>query len=155
MYNGTNIRNIDMFAARKNLISFSEQEPFLFNDTIHYNLAFGNEEITNIDQYAGILHMKDFLREHGLDFVINEKNSNLSGGEKQKISILKTLCKNSPVMIFDEPTSALDAKTTQRFMEYLQQIKQDKIIILISHDAAVKEMCDCAIELMKRTVAVL
>jgi len=142
MYNGTDVKEIDLFAARKNLMSFSEQEPFLFNDTIEYNLTFGMGEVPDISKYAKLLNMEDFLQDHGLDFVINEKNSNLSGGEKQKISILKTLCKNAPVMIFDEPTSALDANTTQRFMEYLQQIKQGKIIILISHDMAVKGKCD-------------
>jgi ATP-binding cassette subfamily C protein len=77
-----------------------------------------------------------------MGFVINEKNNNISGGEKQKISILKVLLKNSPIMIFDEPTSALDYKTTKKFMKYLQESKSDKIIIIISHDDAVIERCD-------------
>jgi len=147
MYNDTDIREIDMFSTRKNLISYSEQEPFLFNDTIGYNLTFGMGEAPDIHKYAKLLCMEDFLEEHGLDFVINEKNSNLSGGEKQKISILKSLVKNTPVMIFDEPTSALDEKTARQFMEYLQEIKQNKIIIVISHDNSVKRQCDNTLEI--------
>jgi len=147
-YDDVDIRQINMWAARKELIAFSEQEPLLLGDTIRYNLTFEDAESQlSIDEYINILGMEEFIYERTLDFVINEKNTNTSGGEKQKISILKALNKNSPVMIFDEPTSALDAKTTDKFMQYLGAIKQDKIIILITHDAIVKNQCDEILEL--------
>jgi len=78
----------------------------------------------------------------GVDFVLNEQNDNLSGGEKQKISILKVLHKNPQIMIFDEPTAELDVLTSKKLMSYLQKIKNTKIIIIITHDKRVKSMCD-------------
>ena len=146
-YDNTDIRCIDMVAARRNLIGFAEQEPLLINDSIRHNLGF--ENIVNIgflDEYAEILDIKDFISKHSLDFVIDEKSSNMSGGEKQKISILKVLCKDSAVMIFDEPTSALDSESTKRFISHLKQIKTDKIIIIITHDEFIKEQCDVLVE---------
>jgi len=146
-YDDIDIRQVDMWTARKNLIAFSEQEPLLLNDTIKYNLTFDDKYIPDISEYLSILGMEDFISERTLDFVINEKNTNTSGGEKQKISILKALYKSPAVMIFDEPTSALDAKTAKNFMRYLNKIKQDKIIIIITHDAAIKAQCDTVFEL--------
>lgn len=170
-YDGMDIRHIDMVVARKNLLGFSEQEPILINDSIRYNLDFSdkedengsrnkgdnrkgsnkkgntsnnknNEDIRSLEEYINILDMENFISARTLDFKINEKNTNTSGGEKQKISILKVLYRNPDVMIFDEPTSALDSKSTEKFIEYLQQIKRDKIIIIITHDEVVKGYCD-------------
>lgn len=86
--------------------------------------------------------MESFINQNSFSFIINEKNTNISGGEKQKISILKVLYKNPEVMIFDEPTSALDMNTTRKFINYLQKIKSDKIIIIVTHDEYVKGCCD-------------
>ena len=91
--------------------------------------------------------MQGFIAKTGLDFQIND--TVLSGGEKQKIVILKVLNKNPQVMIFDEPTSALDDATTKDFIDYLQSIKNDKIIILITHDEFVKNHCDEVVALQK------
>jgi len=93
-------------------------------------------------EFIKILNMKDFIHQHTMDFEINESNTNTSGGEKQKIAILKVLCKNPAVMIFDEPTSALDAETAKQFLEHLHRLKKDKIIILITHDETAKGYCD-------------
>lgn len=153
-YDDIDIRHIDMVAARKGLLGLSEQEPTLINDSIRYNLKFteeddengenniNNKEIRRLEEYINILNMDKFISTRTLDFRINEKNTNTSGGEKQKISILKVLYRNSAVMIFDEPTSALDAKATQKFLAHLQQIKKDKIIIIITHDEVVERYCD-------------
>lgn len=150
-YNGIDIKNIDMQKARKNLFGFAEQEPVLINDTILYNLTFEDGEdgeenpSTHHQDLATHLHtlnLQDFITKNTLNLTINDKNTNTSGGEKQKISILKVLMKNPAVMIFDEPTSALDVETSGRFMGYLQKIKTDKIIILITHDEGVKGWCD-------------
>lgn len=69
--------------------------------------------------------------------MINEKSNNLSGGERQKISIMRQLVKDPDFMIFDEPTSALDTASTTAFIQYLQKIKHNKIILVISHDPAI------------------
>jgi len=146
-YNGIDIRNIDMVNARRSLIGFAEQEPTLIKDSMLFNLRFGCESgFDSADQslsnHIQTLGMQDFISKNGLDFPLNEDNTNTSGGEKQKVSILKVLHKDPAIMIFDEPTSALDVDTTKRLVEYLQQIKQDKIIIVITHDEVVKGLCD-------------
>lgn len=64
------------------------------------------------------------------------------GGEKQKISILRVLLKNPSVLILDEPTSAMDYESAKRFMVYLESIKNNKIIIIVTHDQEIKNMCD-------------
>ena len=91
--------------------------------------------------------MTEFFRKHGLDFEINETSNNISGGEKQKIAILAVLYKNPAVMIFDEPTSALDAETTVQFINYLNRVKGEKIIVIITHDTQVISCCDEVIAL--------
>jgi len=160
-YDNTDIRSIDMISARKNLIGVAEQEPLLISDTIRYNLDFGNdinladcERIKNkfaedAISFLKILNMQDFFSERGLDYVVNENNTNLSGGEKQKISIAKILFKNPTVMIFDEPSSAMDEGAIVQFMNYLHETKQNKIIIIITHDEAVKECCDVVVKISK------
>lgn len=150
-----------MVSTRKRLIGIAEQEPLLINDSILYNLTFIdqiNQPISNssiedtreckknqkllLEDYLEILDMQRFIDENNLSFIINENNTNISGGEKQKISILKVLFKDPEVMIFDEPTSALDLKTTKKFIDYLQSIKKHKIIILITHNEYVATCCD-------------
>jgi len=160
VYDGIDIRNIDMIVARKRLIGFAEQEPQLMNDTVRYNIDFDNIDLVNekyldedfyksISYHANFLGLQDFLTDKGLGYTINEKNTNTSGGEKQKISILKVLYKNPIVMVFDEPNSALDARSTEMFFSHLNKIKRDKIVIIITHDETVKKCCDLVIEMDK------
>lgn len=160
-YNGTCISEINMVTARKRLIGFAEQEPILINDSIRYNLDYNdnaningidllkntdnmcaNNKAVLLDECVKILNMESFIDQNSFSFIINEKNTNISGGEKQKISILKVLYKNPAVMIFDEPTSALDMNTTRKFINHLQKIKSDKIIIIVTHDEYIKGCCD-------------
>jgi len=145
--NNINIRDINMTSVRRNLIGFSEQEPQLINETIAYNLCFGETLIDNMSNHIDTLNMKDFVSKHGFDYILNEKNTNTSGGEKQKIAILKVLYKDPEVMIFDEPSSALDKSTIEKFMMYLHKIKRDKMIIIVTHDDVVKEFCDSVINI--------
>jgi len=80
--------------------------------------------------------LEDFLQTlaEGYDTIINENAANLSGGEKQKISLLRALLKNPDVLILDEPTSALDTNSRVALKAYLNEIKQNKIIIVVTHD---------------------
>ena len=150
LYNGENIKLLDMVTLRKELIGFSEQETSLVQDTIKYNLTFGKDvDEEKLSFYLELLNMHEFIGEleSGIGSFINEKNTNISGGEKQKISILKVLLKQPDLMIFDEPSSALDAQTTEKFINHLSSIKQDKMIILITHDSDIKACADVVIEL--------
>lgn len=156
-YNDVSIRELDMVSVRKKLIGFAEQEPLLVNASVWYNLAYndhigsGESDSASIPnaliEYIDTLSMKSFIDQNGLSFIVNDKNTNLSGGEKQKIAILKVLYKNPAVMIFDEPTSALDKDTTGKFIDYLQRIKDDKIIIIVTHDEYVQRRCDAIIQM--------
>jgi len=149
-YNDTDINNINMTHARKHLISFAEQEPRLVNGTIRYNISFNEDNInlTLFEKYIDILNMDDFINKSLIDsYTINDGNTNTSGGEKQKISILRTLYHDTPVMIFDEPTSALDIQSSQKFIDYLNTIKTNKIIIIVTHDEQIINKCTKVIHL--------
>ncbi|MDU5508191.1 ABC transporter ATP-binding protein [Finegoldia magna] len=151
LYNKKDIKTLDMKKIRKNLIGVSEQEPKLLNETILYNICYNDNindtEIKDIEKYFKLLNMYTFIKKNKLSFLINDNSSNLSGGEKQKISIIKVLYKNPEIMIFDEPTSAMDYKTRKRFMDYILKIKYDKIIICVTHDDKLILNSDEVIEL--------
>lgn len=152
-YNDCNIKNLNMVHMRKNLIGCTEQEPVLLSGTISYNLIFKNETIEAIDpklkQITELLGMKSFMShlENGLQTEILEKSANLSGGEKQKISLLRVLLKDPELLILDEPTSAMDMESARHFIQYLRELKENKIIIVVTHDDNVCKMCDEMINL--------
>lgn len=151
-YNGIDIRSIDMVKTRKDFLGYADQESVLISDSIGYNLEFDYVGASEEKEHAlrgcmEILNMEDFITERTLGFEINDKNTNMSVGERQKISVLKVLYKNPLVMIFDEPTSALDTDTTYKFIEHLKKIKRDRIIIIITHDEYIKGQCDEVVEL--------
>ena len=81
-------------------------------------------------------------QEHGYGTQVNGQSNNLSGGQKQRIAIMRALLKGTEVLCLDEPTSALDSEGILLLMETLQQIKEDKIIVIITHDRLVREACD-------------
>lgn len=148
-FNGCNIKDLDMVSLRKKRIGFSEQEPSLISGSFLYNLYFRDKIDPawkpQVLDLAKLLGLERIIKnqEEGLHFTINERSNNLSGGEKQKISILRVLLKDPDLMILDEPTSAMDYGSVKRFMGYLNEIKKDKIILLVTHDEGVQDMCDC------------
>jgi len=141
LYNGTPADMLDMYKLRNNLIGISEQEPILLADTISRNLDLNSEclseaRIADAEKLIDILGLRAYIDglPDKLNTIVNESTTNLSGGEKQKISILRTILKNPDVLILDEPTSALDTTSRVALKNYLQTIKDDKIIIVITHD---------------------
>ena len=78
---------------------------------------------------------------------IIDGKSEFSGGERQKIALVRLFIKTADVLLLDEPTSALDVMSKERVMDYLQDIKQDKIIIIISHDWEIAELCDKVVKI--------
>ena len=165
-YDRVDIRDIDMYSARKELIGFAEQEPQLVDESVWFNLCFGDdtprvgyasqvgyesercERHERYERLVRLLGMEGFLQSAGNGTRNTETGAiplNTSGGEKQKIAILRVLLKNPDVMIFDEPTSALDTAAVAGFMEYLREVKREKIVIIITHDRGVIEYCDAVI----------
>ena len=140
-YNDIAMNEIDMYTMRKQHIGISDQEPSLFTDTISYNIHLDNSLLNeqkdqHIDTLSNMLGLDSFINSlpQNLDTIVNEHSSNLSGGEKQKISILRAFAKNPDVLILDEPTSALDNDSRTNLRRYLNEIKAEKIIIIVTHD---------------------
>ncbi|MGL5752950.1 MAG: ATP-binding cassette domain-containing protein [Paraclostridium sp.] len=141
------INNIDMMSIRKKHIGISEQEPMLLNDTIYNNLILDeNIDKSTIYNMLDKLNLLEYINSNKdkLDTIIDRNK--ISGGEKQKISILRVLLKNPNIMIFDEPTSAMDDKSKLSLIKYLNSIKHNKIIIIISHDEDIKSEVDVLIK---------
>ncbi len=141
-YNDCSIKSIDMYSYRKEKISFVEQEPVIIADTIRFNIClnkkYSEEKIKRIVQAVGLDKFIQKLQ-HGLDTSINEGMSNISGGEKQKIALARALIKESDVLILDEPTSAMDEESKKKMFVFLNEQKNKKIIIIVTHDNAIKK----------------
>lgn len=154
LYNGISMEDIDMYDLRGRLLGVSEQEPILLADTLKSNLDlnqknhmdFDSEKISDL---VNMLGLETYLKtlSAGFDTIINESAVNLSGGEKQKLSILRTLIKNPDILILDEPTSALDYTSCGKLKKYLREIKKDKIIIVITHDSDFVNSQDTVVQL--------
>lgn len=149
--NGISIKNLDMYNVRNKLIGVTEQEPLLLPDSIMNNITYNLDEInTNkLNEYIELLNMTEFLSKlpNYLDTVLSPKSYNLSGGEKQKISLLRTLLKDPDVLIFDEATSALDKQTTNNLKLLIESIKREKIIIVIDHNDNFDDIVDNVLEI--------
>lgn len=146
MYNNIPIQSLDMRKIRKERMGICEQEPFLINDTIRFNMIYSNENKADDElmKLAELVSFDGFLKssEKGFDTIVGESGNNLSGGQKQKTALVKVFYKNPDVMILDEPTSAMDAVGQERLINYLSEIKKDKIIIVVTHDPIMMECAD-------------
>ena len=138
-FNGINIKNVNMCEARKKNISITEQDATLINDTVLNNLRLLNLELQekDIKEIAKFLNLKPRI-----DTNIFENNTNISGGERQKIAVCRQLLSNTEVMIFDEPTSAMDKESRKKMVQLMNLYKKDRIIIVISHDIEFDNIAD-------------
>ena len=150
-YNGINLQDIDLYDLRAHSVGITEQEPTIIEDSIINNLTLlcDDPDMSLLDFYIDALGLRDFIKQlpDGLETKLTEQNQNLSGGEKQKIAIIRLLLKNPDVLIFDEPTSALDSASKTQFIDILMGIKHNHIIILITHDQSIADVCDYVIPL--------
>lgn len=150
-YNDIPIQKIDMRTLRKEKMGICEQEPFLINDTIRFNMTYSNEKDSDekLMKIAEKVSFDTFLKNssEGLDTIVGEGGNNLSGGQKQKTALIKVFYKNPDVLILDEPTSAMDAEGQRRLVQYLSELKKDKIVILVTHDPTVIEAADEVIKM--------
>jgi ABC-type transport system involved in Fe-S cluster assembly fused permease/ATPase subunit len=134
--NGQDIRQFTQMSLRQNL-GIVPQDTVLFNDTVRYNIAYGRpgaskEEVENAARAA---HIHDFISAtpKGYDTMVGERGLKLSGGEKQRVAIARTLLKNPPILIFDEATSALDSANERAIQAELQSVSQNKTTLVIAH----------------------
>jgi ATP-binding cassette subfamily B protein len=130
------IKNIKINKLRS-LFSYIPQDCFVFSGTIHENITYGLENISQkeIEKIIANNELFSFIKKmpNKLQTEVGENGVKLSGGEKQRIAILRSLVRKSPILILDEFSSALDQKNQNYANELINEISQNKIIIIISH----------------------
>ncbi|WP_296256484.1 ABC transporter ATP-binding protein [uncultured Ezakiella sp.] len=133
--NGTDINEISA-AMLYDRIMQVDQKPFTINKSIYENICLG-DKISNeeLNEVIDVCQLRNLVEQKGLDFVIDERGENVSGGEKQRISIARMLVRKPDLILLDEPTSALDEKTSENFVRELIDYgnKNDMTIVAITH----------------------
>ncbi|MGV3652641.1 MAG: ABCB family ABC transporter ATP-binding protein/permease [Noviherbaspirillum sp.] len=133
---GQDLRQVTQDSLRR-AIGIVPQDTVLFNDTIAYNIAYGKPGATRdeIVAAARAAYIHDFIESlpDGYDTRVGERGLKLSGGEKQRVAIARTLLKNPELLIFDEATSALDSRAEQAIQAQLREIAKDRTTLVIAH----------------------
>ncbi len=134
-------------------VSYVSQNPFFLNDTIKYNISFKedlekNEQLKLIKSIQ-LSKFEDFMDKSNIDYnyVIGEDGSKLSGGQRQRLGIARAIYKEADLYIFDEATSGIDEKTEISLINNLKTNLKDKILIFISHNKKIVDLCDEIYEL--------
>jgi ATP-binding cassette, subfamily B, heavy metal transporter len=133
---GQDIKTVTQASVRE-AIGIVPQDTVLFNDTVAYNIAYGRTGATQaqVEEAAKSARIHDFIAATPLGYktMVGERGLKLSGGEKQRIAIARTLLKNPPILIFDEATSALDSANERAIQAELQNVAQNKTTLVIAH----------------------
>ncbi len=118
-------------------IGMVPQDTVLFNDTIRYNIRYGRWEATDdeIEEAARLAQIDDFIRmsPHGYETEVGERGLKLSGGEKQRVAIARTILKAPPILVLDEATSALDSHTEREIQDALERVSRNRTTLVIAH----------------------
>ena len=134
---GHDLREFSLKSFHKR-VAFIGQDPLLFNETIRFNLNYGLEVEASEDAITTVLEqakLRDFTRNlsKGLDTTIGDRGIQLSGGEKQRLSIARALLRNADILILDEATSALDSETERLIQEAIGAVIHDKTTLVVAH----------------------
>ncbi|MEP6970796.1 MAG: ABC transporter ATP-binding protein/permease, partial [Betaproteobacteria bacterium] len=133
---GQDIRAVAQASVRR-AIGIVPQDTVLFNDTIAYNIAYGapGASQAQVEQAARAAHIHNFIisTPAGYEAMVGERGLKLSGGEKQRVAIARTLLKDPPILIFDEATSALDSANERAIQAELKSVARDKTTLVIAH----------------------
>ncbi len=134
--NGLDVRDLTQESLRSH-IGIVPQDTVLFNDTVHYNIAYGRVQasVEEVQAAAQSARIHDFIQStpKGYQTMVGERGLKLSGGEKQRVAIARTLLKNPQILIFDEATSALDSANERDIQEELKSVAQNKTTLVIAH----------------------
>ena len=133
---GQDVRDVTQESLH-DAIGVVPQDTVLFNDTIRYNIAYGRDGATEAEIVAAAkaAQIHDFILAlpHGYDTTVGERGLKLSGGEKQRVGIARTLLKDPPILLLDEATSALDSETEQEIKEALMRAGRGRTVLTIAH----------------------
>ena len=136
LLDGQDVRAVTQASLRR-AIGVVPQDTVLFNETIGYNIAYGRDGATRaeIEEAARAARIDTFIAglPEGYDTVVGERGLKLSGGEKQRVAIARTILKNPPVLILDEATSALDTATEREIQAELRRLGQGRTVLMIAH----------------------
>ena len=150
LIDGQDIRDVSQ-SSLHNAIGVVPQDTVLFNDTIYYNIAYGRDEATRaqIEQAAKASQIHEFVQSlpKGYDTMVGERGLKLSGGEKQRVGIARSLLKNPPILLLDEATSALDTQTEHEIQESLIHMGQGRTVMIIAHRLSTVVHADCIVVL--------
>jgi ATP-binding cassette subfamily B protein len=136
LIDGQDIKTVTQDSLRES-IGIVPQDTVLFNESIFYNIQYGNLSATDdeVKQAAKMAHIYDFIESlpEGWDTMVGERGLKLSGGEKQRVAIARTILKKPAILLFDEATSALDTETEQAIQKTLKEISSDTSTLIIAH----------------------
>jgi len=153
--NNININKVSQESLRQ-IIGVVPQDTVLFNDTIYYNIAYGKIEATKEDVISAAKNadIHEFISAlpDGYETIVGERGLKLSGGEKQRVAIARTILKNPKIFFFDEATSALDSSTEKEIQKNLDNMSRDKTTLIIAHRLSTAANADNIIVLDKGAI---
>jgi ATP-binding cassette subfamily B protein len=136
LIDGQDLRDVTQDSLRAS-VGIVPQDTVLFNDTIYYNIAYGRPQATHAEIVAAAraAHIHDFIMSLPLGYEtrVGERGLKLSGGEKQRVAIARTVLKNPAILVFDEATSALDTRTEKIIQAELAEIARERTTLIIAH----------------------
>ena len=136
LIDGQDIRTVTQASVRA-AIGIVPQDTVLFNETIAYNIRYGRIDATDaeVEEAARLAHIHDFVMSLPERYAtrVGERGLKLSGGEKQRVAIARTILKNPPILLFDEATSALDSRTERQIQANLRELSRNRTTIVIAH----------------------
>jgi ABC-type transport system involved in Fe-S cluster assembly fused permease/ATPase subunit len=136
LIDGQDIRGVTRHSLRR-AIGIVPQDTVLFNDTIFENVRYGNPAASDVEvsEAISLAHLDEFIRSlpEGVNTLVGERGLKLSGGEKQRVAIARTILKRPPILVFDEATSSLDSHSEQAILKALREIARDHTSLVIAH----------------------
>jgi ATP-binding cassette subfamily B protein len=136
LIDGADIRDVTQASVRA-AIGMVPQDTVLFNDTIRYNIRYGRWEASDqeVEEAAGLAQIDGFIRlaPKGYETEVGERGLKLSGGEKQRVAIARTILKSPPILLLDEATSALDSHTERDIQDALDRVSRNRTTLVIAH----------------------
>jgi ATP-binding cassette subfamily B protein len=136
LVDGQDVRDVTQQSLRA-AMGVVPQDTVLFNDTIRYNIRYGRWEATDeeVEEAARLAQIDGFIRmsPHGYETEVGERGLKLSGGEKQRVAIARTILKGPPILVLDEATSALDSHTEKEIQDALDRVSKNRTTLVIAH----------------------